>query len=218
MNKFLDDNGLLYVWGKIKGLVSDNAQIQSDWNQSSSSSKDYIKNKPTLGTSASKDVASSGNASSTEVVMGNDTRLTDSRNAADVYNWAKAQNKPSYTASEVGAVATTDKGVANGVATLDSSGKVPSSQLPSYVDDVIEVYGLSGTTALTSGWLSTSSNGSAIIPETGKIYILMADFPSTNPTYTANSQFRWSGSTYVPMYDSGVSSITNAEIDTITAN
>lgn len=218
MNKFLDDNGLLYVWGKIKGLVSDNAQIQSDWNQSSSSSKDYIKNKPTLGTSASKDVASSGNASSTEVVMGNDTRLTDSRNAADVYNWAKAQNKPSYTASEVGAVATTDKGVANGVATLDSSGKVPSSQLPSYVDDVIEVYGLSGTTALTSGWLSTSSNGSAITPETGKIYILMADFPSTNPTYTANSQFRWSGSTYVPMYDSGVSSITNAEIDTITAN
>ena len=218
MNKFLDDNGLLYVWGKIKGLVSDNAQIQSDWNQNSSSSKDYIKNKPTLGTSASKDVASSGNASSTEVVMGNDTRLTDSRNAADVYNWAKAQNKPSYTASEVGAVATTDKGVANGVATLDSSGKVPSSQLPSYVDDVIEVYGLSGTTALTSGWLSTSSNGSAITPETGKIYILMADFPSTNPTYTANSQFRWSGSTYVPMYDSGVSSITNAEIDTITAN
>lgn len=218
MNKFLDDNGLLYVWGKIKGLVSDNAQIQSDWNQSSSSSKDYIKNKPTLGTSASKDVASSGNASSTEVVMGNDTRLTDSRNAADVYDWAKAQNKPSYTASEVGAVATTDKGAANGVATLDSSGKVPSSQLPSYVDDVIEVYGLSGTTALTSGWLSTSSNGSAITPETGKIYILMADFPSTNPTYTANSQFRWSGSTYVPMYDSGVSSITNAEIDTITAN
>ena len=218
MNKFLDDNGLLYVWGKIKGLVSDNAQIQSDWNQTTSSSKDYIKNKPTLGTSASKDVANSGNASSTQVVMGNDTRLTDSRNAADVYNWAKAQNKPSYTASEVGAVATTDKGVANGVATLDSNGKVPSSQLPSYVDDVIEVYGLSGTTALTSGWLSTTSNGSAITPETGKIYILMADFPSTNPTYTANSQFRWSGSTYVPMYDSGVSSITNAEIDTITAN
>ena len=46
----------------------------------------------------------------------------------------------------------------------------------------------------------------------------MEDFPSTNPTYTANSQFRWGGSTYVQMYDSGVSSITNAEIDTITAN
>lgn len=30
-------------------------------------------------------------------------------------------------------------GVAGGVATLDQEGKVPSSQLPSYVDDVIEV-------------------------------------------------------------------------------
>ena len=32
------------------------------------------------------------------------------------------------------------KGQANGVATLDESGLVPASQLPSYVDDVIEVY------------------------------------------------------------------------------
>ena len=218
MNKYLDDNGLLYLWSKIKTLVSSNEQIQSDWNQSSSSSKDYIKNKPTLGTVSSKNVAASGNASSTEVVMGNDTRLTDSRNAADVYSWAKASTKPTYTASEVGAVATTDKGSANGVATLDSNGKVPSSQLPSYVDDVIEVYGISGSTALTSGWFSDTANGSAITPETGKIYILMADFPSTNPTYSSNSQFRWSGSAYVQIYDGGVSPITNVEIDTIVAN
>lgn len=33
------------------------------------------------------------------------------------------------------------KGVANGVATLDNSGKVPSTQLPSFVDDVIEIPG-----------------------------------------------------------------------------
>ena len=55
-----------------------------------------------LGTAATKDVPSSGNASSSQVVMGNDTRLTDSRNAKDVYDWAKAASKPSYTASEVG--------------------------------------------------------------------------------------------------------------------
>lgn len=30
-------------------------------------------------------------------------------------------------------------GVADGVASLDSTGKIPSAQLPSYVDDVIEV-------------------------------------------------------------------------------
>ena len=58
--------------------------------------------KPTLGTAASKNVASSGNASTTQVVMGNDTRLTDARKASDVYAWAKASTKPSYTKSEVG--------------------------------------------------------------------------------------------------------------------
>ena len=55
-----------------------------------------------LGTAAYKDVPTSGNASSSQVVMGNDTRLTDSRSASDVYSWAKAENKPTYTASEVG--------------------------------------------------------------------------------------------------------------------
>ena len=52
--------------------------------------------------------------------------------------WAKASTKPTYTAAEVGAIPTTQKGAASGVAELDSSGKVPSSQLPSYVDDVLE--------------------------------------------------------------------------------
>lgn len=60
--------------------------------------------------------------------------------------WAKASTKPSYTKSEVGLgnvtndaqVKRSEMGVANGVATLDDSGKVPSSQLPAYVDDVLE--------------------------------------------------------------------------------
>lgn len=55
-----------------------------------------------LGTASKKDVATSGNASTTQVVMGNDTRLTDARKASDVSAWAKASTKPTYTASEVG--------------------------------------------------------------------------------------------------------------------
>lgn len=55
-----------------------------------------------LGTAAKKDVAASGNASITQVVMGNDTRLTDDRKASDVSAWAKASTKPSYSKSEVG--------------------------------------------------------------------------------------------------------------------
>ena len=40
--------------------------------------------------------------------------------------------------SEVLNIVATEKGQANGLASLDGSGKVPSSQLPSYVDDVLE--------------------------------------------------------------------------------
>ena len=64
--------------------------------------KSDITDFPTLGTASAKDVASTGNASATQVVMGNDTRLTDARKASDVPAWAKASTKPTYTASEVG--------------------------------------------------------------------------------------------------------------------
>lgn len=74
---------------------------QGNWNESNSSSPSFIQNKPTLGTASALDVAASGDASNTEVVKGNDSRLTNARNAADVYSWAKEANKPSYTGSEI---------------------------------------------------------------------------------------------------------------------
>ena len=117
--------------------------------------KSQITDFPTLGTAASKDVPVSGNASVTQVVMGSDTRLSDSRAASDVYPWAKKVDKPTYTASEVGAVATTAVGAANGVASLDSSGKVPSSQLPSMSPtlqtDTVNCYIREGITIATGG-------------------------------------------------------------------
>ena len=58
--------------------------------------------------------------------------------ASDVSAWAKAASKPSYTASEVGAIASSAKGTAGGVAELDSTGKIPSSQLPASVDQIYE--------------------------------------------------------------------------------
>ena len=79
-----------------------------------------------------------------------------------------------------------EMGAASGVATLDSSGKVPSSQLPSYVDDVIEAY----YKAADGKFYTTLSSGTysgAITGETGKIYVDL----STSRTY------RWGGSAYV---------------------
>lgn len=91
--------------------------------------------------------------------------------ASDVKAWAKADTKPSYTANEVGAIPSTDKGANNGVATLGSDGKVPSSQLPSYVDDVLEYNA-------KSNFPSTG--------EDGKIYVDKSN----------NTTWRWSGTVY----------------------
>lgn len=88
-------------------------------------------------------------------------------------------------------VATSLLGANSGVATLGADGKVPSSQLPSFVDDVIDSYTVSGATALSSGWLSKTSGGSALTPETDKIYVVVSTGDYQNKTY------RWSGSTYV---------------------
>lgn len=73
------------------------------------------------------------------------------------------------------------KGSVNGLAELDENGKVPSSQLPSYVDDVIEGYYYS------SNFYTDSAHTIKVTGETGKIYIDL----STNKTY------RWSGSAFV---------------------
>lgn len=74
------------------------------------------------------------------------------------------------------------KGAANGVAGLGEDGKVPASQLPSYVDDVVEGY------LHTDGaFYKEAEHTTKITAESDKIYVDIA----TNKTY------RWSGSAYV---------------------
>ena len=64
------------------------------------------------------------------------------------------------------------KGIANGYASLDSSGQVPSAQLPSYVDDVLEY----------ANFANFPATGVS-----GKIYV----------TTDTNKTYRWSGSIYI---------------------
>lgn len=93
-----------------------------------------------------------------------------------------------------------EKGQPNGVATLGADGLVPAAQLPSYVDDVVEAY-IVGSTSLASDWLSLTAGGSALTPETGKIYVIM-----TEGAYQ-NKQYRWGGTTYVLCNPSDVNSV-----------
>lgn len=99
---------------------------------------------------------------------------------------------------------TDKKGAINGLATLDGTGKVPANQLPSYVDDVIELRGFdipSTASGFTTGDLMYQSSNKKIYsfygqsvgwgesgdPESGKIYVSLQD----------NKTYRWSGSDMV---------------------
>lgn len=93
-------------------------------------------------------------------------------------------------AGDVGAIPSTQKGAAGGVAELDDSGRVPAAQLPSYVDDVIDSYIVTGATAFTAGWLSLTSGGAALTPESGKLYIILS------PGDYNMREYRWSGTAY----------------------
>ena len=98
------------------------------------------------------------------------------------------------------------KGKANGFASLDGNGLVPSSQLPSYVDDVIEVYAtydVSETGKLSNIKLySDPDHANPITGESGKIYL---NITQDEPSY----QFRWSGTRFV---DSNTSSLILGEV------
>lgn len=74
--------------------------------------------------------------------------------------------------SALGAEATANKGVANGYAGLDGSGKVPASQLPSYVDDVLEYTNLAAFPATgTSGVMYVALDTNRIYRWSGTVYI-----------------------------------------------
>ncbi len=86
------------------------------------------------------------------------------------------------------AIPMAQKGANSGVAELDATGKVPASQLPSYVDDVVEGY-----YNTTDGKFYEEDTYTTEIPgETGKIYVDL----STEKTY------RWSGSAFVEISES----------------
>lgn len=118
--------------------------------------------------------------------------FSDLKTVAFSGSYKDLSDKPTIpsAAADVGAIPATEKGAAGGVAELDSGGKVPANQLPSYVDDVVDAYIRTGVTALGANWLSKTSGGAALTPESDKIYVILSEGEYQNKTY------RWSGTTY----------------------
>lgn len=93
-----------------------------------------------------------------------------------------AEVDANFTNLNAGKEEAANKGVANGYAGLDATGKVPTAQLPSYVDDVLEFANLA----------SFPATG-----EAGKIYVALDN----------NKTYRWSGSIYVFITSGAVDSV-----------
>ena len=95
-----------------------------------------------------------------------------------------------------------------GIASIGTDGKIPSGQLPSYVDDVIEVYIRSSQVEFSPVWFSLISiSGAALTPESGKIYSVIG-VPSGSELYL-NATFRWGGSAYVNISNPNLKTIDN---------
>lgn len=179
-NKSILDNTTASFTTALKSKLDNIASgaevnVQSDWSVSDSSNDAFIKNKPGAAGTGLGFVKTGGDVTISDGVI----TVNDNSHAHTIENVTGLQ------AALNAKIATSAKGTANGVAELDSTGKVPANQLPSFVDDVIEGY-------LNAGKLyKEEAHTSQINGETGKIYIDL----HTNKTY------RWSGSAFVVISD-----------------
>lgn len=180
MAKFLDLSGLAHFWEKIAAKLDNKVDKVSGKQLSTEDFTTAEKEK--LATMAGTTVDSALSSTSTNPVQNKViyTELSGKVSRTLAINGRALAHDITLSASDVGAIPTSSLGKASGVAELDSSGKVPSSQLPSYVDDVIE---------------ATAKSNFPTTGEAGKIYV----DTSTNKTY------RWSGSAYAEISSGGVS-------------
>lgn len=95
------------------------------------------------------------------------------RDVADITlmneNWDKIDDAIVNSSGDY--IPTSEKGIADGVATLDSDGKLPSEQLPDDVGSVKSVNGFTGEIKLYSYGTTDMTSGTSEL-ETGKLYFV----------------------------------------------
>ena len=175
---FLNNTGLEHLWAKIVsklGTKVDKVDGKGlSTNDYTTAEKDKLAG---IATGANKTTVDSALSSTSTNPVQNKVINTAITNLKTLVG-------DTAVSTQISTAITNQKGAVNGIATLDSSGKVPSAQLPSYVDDVIEGYYSSSKFYKTKG--SDGTYSGEIAGEAGKIYVDL----NTNKTY------RWSGSAY----------------------
>ena len=86
-----------------------------------------------------------------------------------------------------------EMGAANGVATLGGDGKVPSAQLPSYVDDVLEFQSSTSLGTTYQNGACTKENAMVYFDSHTKKFVALVSSGSSRLVYTT-----WKGLTYYP--------------------
>lgn len=130
----------------------------------------------------------------------NNNSITESISNLEEKDTQVENNAKFYTDNAIESLESSSQTKLNKKADLDNNGLVLTSQLPSYVDDVINSYIDADSTEFSSTWLQDEERN-VIIPETGKIYLII-----TEGDYQ-NKQYRWSGTIYALCNPSDVNSV-----------